>query len=186
MKIIRTLLYVIITLTIISCASLGSKTLFLNQHYQLQNGTKISIAKPTLIRVTQPIDEVQDIIKTIVSNELKQNNIVCESLVEDVPDFDDIQPDKDLSIPSSITSDYILVAKLERLVAMDITRDYKASYKLISVKDKKLVFYSKYSTTFGATVVVLPGIKDYPNTDQIMLIGITSGLHELKKKMIKK
>jgi hypothetical protein len=166
-----------------SCASLGSKTLFFDESQSIKSNSTFTIGEPNLVKGKQSTSEVQELVKEVVESELQKFNIKGEIFPNVRYDFDKIIPNKKIDIPDSISTDYILLIKLERLTSMDVTRDYKALYKLISVKEKKLIFSSKYNTTFGATAIVLPGIKDYPNTDQLMLTGITSGLYQLKKKL---
>jgi len=79
----------------------------------------------------------------------------------------------------------VLSAKIELLQAMGQTRDSKVEYKLVSATTGKLVFHSKYNTTVGATRVIVPGISAYPNTDEIMLVGMSSGLHQFKHRLMR-
>ncbi len=168
-----------------SCASLGSKTLYHDKSAELAEQTKIIVSQPTLINVNQSINEVQEVLTLVAKTELKEFNFNIEKSETKLPEFSIIEPEINISAIEDLTADYILSAKIELLKAMNQTRDCKVEYKLVSAKTGKLVFHSKYNTTFGATIVVLPGIKDYPNTDQIMLTGLSSGFHQFKNKLMK-
>jgi hypothetical protein len=169
-----------------SCASLGSKTLYLDENIKLIERTKIIVSQPTLINVNQATNEVQEILTLVAQQELKEFNFVIEKSEDKLPEFNIIETEMKNAVAQDVNADYILSAKIELLKAMNQTRDCKVEYKLISTKTGKLVFHSKYNTTFGATVVIIPGIKDYPNTDQIMLIGLSSGFHQFKNRLMKK
>lgn len=169
-----------------SCASLGSKILYLDENVELYEKTRIIISQPTLIRVNQPVNEVQDILTLVFQEELKEFNFLIEKSEAELPKFSMIETEMKKSGMNNLSAEYVLSAKIELLKTMNHTSDCKVEYKLVSAKTGNLVFHSTYNTTFGATVVVLPGIKDYPNTDQIMLKGISSGLHNFKKRLVKK
>jgi hypothetical protein len=182
----NTYLFAIMIVGIWSCASLGSKTLYLDENIKLIERTKIIVSQPTLINVNQATNEVQEILTLVAQQELKEFNFVIEKSEDKLPEFNIIETEMKNAVAQDVNADYILSAKIELLKAMNQTRDCKVEYKLISTKTGKLVFHSKYNTTFGATVVIIPGIKDYPNTDQIMLIGLSSGFHQFKNRLMKK
>jgi hypothetical protein len=169
-----------------SCASLGSKTLYLDESVELPGQTKIIIAQPTLVEVNQAANEVQDVLTFVAQEELKDYDFVIEKSESVLPEFSNIETELKSADIENKSTDYVLSAKIELLKAMGQTRDCKVEYKLISAQTGDLVFHSKYNTTVGATVVIVPGIKDYPNTDQIMLIGLSSGFHQFKNKLMKK
>jgi len=173
-------------LGISSCASLGSKTLYLDENTKLTEKTRIIVSQPTLISVNQAENEVQEILTLVAQQELKDFNFIIEKSVDKIPEFNIIENEMKNEVTQELNADYVLSAKIELLKAMNQTRDCKVEYKLVSTKSGKLVFHSKFNTTFGATVVVIPGIKDYPNTDKIMLIGLSSGFHQFKNKLMKK
>ena len=182
----KTILFALMIIGIWSCASLGSKTLYFDENTKLTEKTKIIVSLPTLINVNQSENEVQEILTLVSRKELKEFNFIIEKSEVKLPEFGIIQTEMKNVNVQYINADYVLSAKIELLKAMNQTRDCKVEYKLVSFKTGELVFHSKYNTTFGATVVLVPGIKDYPNTDEIMLIGLSSGFYEFKNKLIKK
>lgn len=181
----KTLLFAIMIAGIYSCASLGSKTLYLDENTKLIENTKIIVSQPKLISVNQAENEVQEILTLVAQQELKDFNFIIEKSEDKLPEFNIIENEMKNAVAHDINADYVLSAKIELLKVMNQTRDCKVEYKLVSTKTGKLVFHSKFNTTFGATVVVVPGIKDYPTTDQIMLIGLSSGFHQFKNKLMK-
>ncbi len=182
----KAVLIALFTIGLWSCASMGSKTLYHDESSELPEKTKIVVSQPNLINVNQSKNEVQEILVLIAQEELKEFNFIIEKSESNLPDFNTIEGELKNVGDEELTADYVLSAKIELLKAMNQTRDCKVEYKLVSAKTGELVFHSKYNTTFGATVVVLPGIKDFPNADQIMLIGLSSGFHQFKNKLMKK
>ena len=182
----KSVLFALMIIGLCSCASLGSKTLYIDESAELPERTKIVVSQPTLIEVNQSENEVKEILTLVAKEELKEFNFIIEKAEITSPEFSVIETEIRNDGAQELTADYVLSAKVELLKAMNQTRDCKVEYKLVSAKTGELVFHSKYNTTFGATVVVVPGIKDYPNTDQIMLTGLSSGFHQFKNKLMKK
>jgi hypothetical protein len=182
----KTVLFALLTVAMWSCASLGSKTLYLDETAELPEKTTIIIAQPTLIEVEQEPNEVHDVVTFVAQEELKEYDFIIEKSELVLPEFSNIENELKTTDIQNKSADYILSAKIELLKAMNQIRDCKVEYKLVSTRTSELVFHSKYNTTVGATVVVLPGIKDYPNTNQIMLTGLSSGFHQFKNKLMKK
>ena len=175
-----------ISLITFSCASLGSKTLYLDKDVTLMKPTKILLVRPTLVNCIGGQDENYNSIEKLLKLELKPYSISVEKCNIDYQDFDKIGQGSNFAGDNISNGNFLMFTKLTRLTAMGQTRDYKVEYKLVSIIDNKLKFHSKYNTTVGATVVVIPGIKDFPNADQMMATAIRSGLHEFKKKLLTK
>ncbi|NEN25224.1 hypothetical protein G3O08_17140 [Cryomorpha ignava] len=182
----KSLLFALLIIILWSCASLGSKTLYIDETAKLPEQTKIIISQPTTIHVDQPIDEVHEVLTFVITEELAEYNFIIEKYNGELPSFSAIDTLNDKSIITSLNADYVLSAKIELLKSMNQTRDCKVEYKLVSTKTGKLTFHSKYNTTVGASTLVLPGIKDYPDTDRIMLVGMSSGLHQFENKLMRK
>ena len=175
----------ILSLAMHSCASLGSKTLYLDEDAQIPEKTRIIIAEPTVIKVNQPIEEVHEVLTLVVQKELAEFDFIIEQSETTLPEFGLLGSEGAASEITPMDGDYVLSAKIELLQAMGQTRDSKVEYKLVSAKTGKLLFHSKYNTTVGATRVIVPGISAYPNTDEIMLVGMSSGLHQFKHKLMR-
>ena len=164
---------------VLSCASLGSKVLYLDRDITIKQPTKILLAKPTLVDFVSSQDENYSYLEKLLEEELASYNISFEKCDIDYQDFDSIG--ESIIDYNILSGEFLLFTKLIRLTAMGQTRDYIVEYKLVSTLDNKLKFHSKYNTTAGATVVVVPGIKNFPNDDEMLAIAIRSGLHEFKK-----
>jgi len=175
-----------ISLFTFSCASLGSKTLYLDKYVTIKTPTKILLVRPTMVNCIGGQDENFNCIEKLISLELAPYNISVKKSNIDYQDFDKIGQVSTFAGGNISNGDFLMFSKITRLTAMGQTRDYKVEYKLVSIFDKKLKFHSKYNTTVGATMIVIPGIKDFPNTDQLMAIAIKSGLYEFKKKLLTK
>jgi len=182
----KTILFAFMIIGICSCASIGSKTLYFDEKTKPIEKSIIIVSQPTLIEVNQSKNEVQDILTLVSREELKEFNFIIEKSEVNLPEFGIIENEMKKVNALHLNADYILSAKVELLKAMNQTRDCKVEYKLVSIKTGELVFHSKYNTTFGATVILVPLVQAYPNTDQIMLLGLSSGFYELKNKLLKK
>ena len=176
----------VIPTMLLSCASLGSKTLYLDKNTTIKTPTKIALMRPTLVNCIVEPDENYNFLEELLGLELAPYDISLEKCNIDYLDFDSIGQGS-TSVDYGISNgEFLLFTKLTRLTSMGQTRDYKIEYKLVSILDNKLKFHSKYNTTAGATVVVIPVIKEYPNDDQAMAIAIRSGLYEFKKNLLSK
>lgn len=182
----KLLLFTSILITIISCASLGSKTIYHADNISILKPTKILLIMPTLINPDENAGKTFETLKQQLSLELAPFEITFEKTNDSFQNFEEINPDETIKSETKYDADFLLFTKLIRLTAMQQTRDYKVEYKLVSLTDCKLKFYSKYNTTLGSTVVVVPGIKEYPTSEHIMIMAIRSGLHEFKKKLLQK
>ena len=180
------ILWIVIPLLTVSCASLGSKTLYIDKEVSITKPTKIVLPKPIFINCIGGLEENYSCVEKYINLELTPYNISVSKTDFEYKDFDKIGYDTTNTSYGPSDADFLMFAKVTRLTAMGQTRDYKVEYKFVSTKDNKLKFHSKYNTTVGATVVVLPGIKDFPNTDEMMAIAIRSGLYEFKKNVLKK
>jgi hypothetical protein len=181
--------YIFLILVIIglcSCASLGSKTLYIDENTKLAENTKIIIAEPTIINVDQSIKEVHEVLNIVISNELKKYNFQIQNSNTSLPNFTDISSKNNNSEIATLSSDFVIFTKIELFKFKNQTRDCKVEYKLVSTRTGELIFHSKFNSTFGASIVIIPVVKEYPNTDQIMLIGISSGLHQFKNRLLKR
>ena len=175
-----------VLLAIVSCASLGSKTVYNADNFSISNPAKILLAKPLLVDCTGSEKETYFLLNDLIAKELNPFGITIDTSSAKFIDFDNVIADQPIEFENVYNANYLLLTKIKRLTAMGQTRDYKIEYKLVTFADNKLMFHSKYSTTFGATVVLIPGITDFPNSNQMMATAIRSGLYEFKKKLSNK
>jgi len=175
-----------LVLTLTYCASLGNKTIY--NTLDQENNRKI--AKIILLEPNQKnidfykrstsdfyYDELEKVFRSYQIETFRMNSIKV--------DFDSITSDNKFQISTHQDCDYFLIGKITRLTMMGRTRDFEVEYKLISSIDYKLKYYSRFSTTFGQTYVVVPG-AGLPSEEQIMRDAIKSGLHNIERDVLKK
>lgn len=177
---------VIMTLPFIfsSCASLGSRTLYnsFDQNYK-STISKIYITTPDQVNIdfykaSTPefyFEELEKIFNTYNIEVIKSDSLI---------DFDKISADNSFKLPGAITPDFILCSKITRMTAMGRTRDFSVEYKLLTPNDFKLIYHSKYSTTFGQTYVIVPG-SGLPSEEQMIRDAIRLGLNNMEKDILK-
>ena len=176
----------ILPLVIYSCASLGSKTIYngLGQGSKTQIN-KIYLTKPTEINIDFYKESSADFYFDELERVLSQYNIAVIKSDTTISNFDSINSNSKLKISNASDCDFILIGRVTRLTAMGQTRDYKVEYKLVNPTDYNLKYYSKYSTTFGKTNVVVPG-AGFPSEEQLMRDAIILGLHNIERDIFKK
>lgn len=174
----------LLTPLLIACASVGSKTLYLSQSDKIQPAATIGIALPTVNDKSADSEEVQMAIAIALTNQLKSHKVQVKHLTASLPIFDSIHENSTIAIPSGLNVDYILSTRIDPVYTMGVASDYKVMYKLISTHSKSLVFHSKFNTQFGATIVVVPGFKDFPSMSEVMKIGINNGLYRIEKEFL--
>jgi len=174
------------TLLLSSCASLGSKTLYsgLNSESKIKI-EKILLIKPVLLNVNFYEESAADFYFKELQEQFDNYNIKVIKSNSTISDFDNIKPETEIQINEDSDCDYILIGRIKRLTVMGQTTDFRMDYKLIKSSDKKLVYSSKYSTTFGNTYVVVPGVG-LPSEEKLMRDAIRLGLHNLKKDILNK
>ena len=175
-----------LTLVVCSCASLGSKTLY--NSFDAGVNTRISkvyVTKPNQINIDFYKESGSDFYFDEIERLLKNYNIAMVKSDTSILNFDNISSDSELKITGASDCDYILIGKITRLTMMGQTRDFKVEYKLVNPLDNKLKYYSKYSTTFGKTYVIVPGGR-IPTEEQLMRDAIKSGFNNIEKDILKK
>jgi hypothetical protein len=184
MKLIIRLL--ILALIVGSCASLGTKTLY-NSFDSNVNLTisKVYVTKPNQINIDFYKESGSDFYFDEIERILKNYNIAIVKSDTTILNFDNISSDSVLKISKASDCDYILLGKVTRLTMMGQTRDFKVEYKIVNSLDSKLKYYSKYSTTFGKTYVILPG-SGIPTEEQLMRDAIKLGFSNIEKVVLKK
>jgi hypothetical protein len=171
---------------ICSCASLGSKTIY----NSLDQGSKtrinkVYVIKPTLINIDFYKESSADFYFDELKKILGQYNIAVIKSDTTISNFDNIKSDTELKISKASDCDFILVGRVTRLTALGQTRDFNVEYKLVKVTDNNLKYYSKYSTTYGKTYVVVPGVG-LPTEEQLMRDAIKLGIHNIERDIFKK
>jgi len=168
------------------CASLGSKTMY-NTLVSAEKGKikKIILLKPSQINIDFYKESTSEFYYDELERILK-NYMIETSKIDSVKiDFDSITSENKLQISTQKECDYFLIGKITRLILMGRTRDFEVEYKLISSSDYKLKYHSQFSTTFGKTYMVAPGIG-FPSEEQIMRDAIKSGLYNIERDILKK
>ena len=170
-----------LTLVLSSCASLGSKTLYsgLNSESKIKIN-KILLTQPVLLNGNFYEESVNDLYFRELQRQLENYNIEVINSDLVVNDFDNIKPETEIRINQDSDCDYVLIGRITRLTVMGQTSDFRVEYKLIKSADRKLVYSSKYSTTFGSTYVGLP------SEEKLMRDAIRLGLYKLKEDILNK
>lgn len=178
--------FLIFSLVICSCASLGSKTIYNNLDQGVKTRiNKIYITRPTQINIDFYKESGTDFYFDELDRVFSQYNISVIKSDTTISDFDNIKSDSKLKIPKASDCDFILIGRITRVTAMGQTRDYKIEYKLVKPADNNLKYYSKYSTTFGKSYVIVPGVG-LPSEEQLMRDAIKLSLHNIERDLLKK
>ena len=176
---------ILIIFSLNSCASIGTRIIQNDYNKDHKpNIEKIYLVKPDLINIDFYKQSSTDFYFDELDRILKKYNIESIKMDASILNFDSVRYDKDLNIQNVSNTDYILVGRITRIVVMGRTRDFKIEYKLIDPNDNNTKYYSKYSTTFGKTYVMVPGVG-LPSEEQLMRDAIKSGIHSFEKKLLK-
>lgn len=180
-KLTKPITFILIPYLLTSCSTLGSKTLY--NGFKKEN--EISITRVTL---TPPIKNNVDFYKESLDkfyfDEMEgifKGYEIETTRSEFSIDFDDIK----IESAGFLVTDIIICCKITRLTALGKTRDYLVEYKLYDPKESKLLYHSKYSTTFGQTYVVFPG-SGLPSEEQLIRDAIKNGLTKIRKDILEK
>lgn len=174
------LLKLIALIVLVSCSSLGTSV----KHNSLPSNLKIDtlfIFKPNLKNVNFYKESTQEFYERELSNVFKKYNITVVSLSDSTSNFNDIRFDAFENKVTKSESNYVLAAEIVRLTAMDVTRDFNVNYKLLKAMDGSLQYHSEFSTTFGKTYVMFPGVTRFPTEEQLLTDAIRDGLIEFEK-----
>ena len=165
----------IILITMSSCASLGTKTIYEIPEYREKiKKSKIIIFSPELIGFkNNEINLTTNNYFKVLTEFCNSKNISYSIFKDTYIEFDSINFDNDL-IYNDVDAKYMLVGQVQPIVVLGQRGDIKVNYKIYEITNKKLVIHTRFNTAFGKTYFLF-----IPTYDKIVKDAIKSGLHNI-------